>query len=170
MATLVYCWPPGPGVELLGAWQGGLGPFRLAKTPAKAAVRLEVVSRELRAPFVVRGAGEAALSTHLSGEIAAYAGTTEGAYLRTMALAGLLVARAMSLNPLLRVDDFRHANPANCLMSERFFFEEYFQAMESPCLCRGCRVFYGALCPAEEVAALERQIALVGAVGLGIGG
>jgi hypothetical protein len=159
----VYCTPTEPFLELLTADGDALLPYCLTPWPEMAAVCLEIVAKELRAPFVVHGAGEVVVSTHLAPEIARYAGISEVDYLRTMVLGGLLVARAMQLNPLMRVDDFRHANPVNCLLSDRFFLDEYFQLMESPCLCRGCRVFYGELCPGDEVAALERQLARVAA-------
>lgn len=158
---LVHCTPSREYIDLLSGETDALSPFRLMPERAGTEAQLEIVGRELRAPFVVRGAGKAVITTHLAPEIARYVGISEADYLRTMALGGLLVARAMQLNPLMRVDDFRHANPVNCLMSDRFFLDEYFQLMESPCLCRGCRVFYGELCPGDEVAALERQISRI---------
>lgn len=145
-------------MALFGGDETAFLPYRLTPNRVGAVACLHIVKKELRAPFVIQAAGEATITTHLAPEIARYVGISEVDYLRTMALAGLLAARAVQLNPLLRVEDLRHANPVNCLLSDRFFLDEYFQLMEAPCLCRGCRVFYGELCPEDEVAALERQI------------
>lgn len=142
---------------------GVAGPYRFggggAECPSTAGVRLEVVERELRAPFVARGPRDAVVTTHLADEIALYAGITRSRYLQGMALCAVVQARALALNALLRPEDLRHAHPACCLLSERWILEDYFQLVESPQICRGCRLFLRDLCPAEEVAALEAHVA-----------
>lgn len=124
-----------------------------------AALTLQVVDRELRAPFVTLGPREALVSTYLAPDIVRYAGLNLVDYHRALAFCAVLPTRALQLNPCLEPVDLLHGQPINCLLSDGICMEEYPGLFENPLLCASCRRFYAALCPPAEVRAWECQIA-----------
>lgn len=151
----VCCMNDSAAVALLVRANGPGSPYFFCSDAVPRDVVLEITARELRAPFLVRGPGEAVITTRLSREIADYAGLRMEEYLHTIALCAALQARALALNPDLRPDDFRHAQPSACLMAEHLQLEDYVALLESPRVCLGCRHFLQQLVPRDEVRALE---------------
>ena len=98
------------------------------------------------------------ISTSQCADISAYAGLPRRVYLMTLAMLGLVQWRALQLNPLMLPEDFFHGDSCNCLFQRRIFLEEYALVFEHPFTCAPCRNFYSALCPADEMRALERVV------------
>ena len=158
----ILCGPLGnPLIQLLQADEVPFGPYRFVAAALRPRVSIEIVDRELPAPFVAHPGGRVVLTSHLVDTLAAYARAPRHDYLRMMAVCGVVQARVFQRNPLLRSEDLYHHEPTRCLFARRYMIEEYFQPLESPQLCAGCRRFYRELLPRREFFGLKEAINVV---------
>ena len=102
------------------------------------------------------------VSTWQSGGICIYAGIPEPHYYLLCSMLGLNQWRALSLNPLLRVEDFAHDEPANCLYVRRQLKQDHAVLLDTPFVCQGCLDFYRCLGLEPEMTALMSVVGLVG--------
>ena len=158
----VLCGPLGhPLLEVLQTGPVRIAPYQFVAAALRPRLTLEIVDRELPAPFVAQLGGRVLLTAHLVDTLAAYARVSRHDYLRMVTLCGVAQARVFQRNPLMRPEDLYHREPTGCLFARRYLLEDYFHPLESPHICAGCRKFYGHLLPRREFAALREVIAVV---------
>lgn len=135
------------------AWSAGA--YRFVAAAQQPGIVLEVVERALPAPWVAKAGGRVLLTEKLVETFAAYARVPIFKYLQLVAVCGVAQGRTLACNPLLRPEDFLHADPGHCIFARRYLLDDFFSAIESPTLCQGCRTFYRPLLPEAEFGTLH---------------
>lgn len=129
-------------------------PFHFTQESRHGSIPLRLTEEFSNLPLEVDLLHGVRVHTYQSKGICAYAGISLEQYLLCWSMLGLVQWRALSLNPLLRHEDFLHGQTSKCMYASQLFMEDYALVFDMPHLCNSCLRFYGELCPKSEMESL----------------
>jgi hypothetical protein len=132
--------------------------FRFTQAPSAGAVRLRLTDRVTDKLYYANGT-RVVLSTHQSAGIALYLGISRAAYLLMTSMIALTQWRVLTLNPLLRAEDFTHREPPTCAFAAQPSIPCHVLALEKRYICPACREFFCCLGAESEILALQQVMA-----------
>ena len=131
---------------------------RSTKSRRDGPIDLYITDAPSKALFFTRLDRGVAVSLWQSQGISLYTGIDVDSYLLLCSILGLTQWRALSLNPLLREEDFIHEWPSECIFAKPESKAEFALLLENPVLCQGCTDFYHCLGVDLELQALCKML------------
>lgn len=150
---------PDDVLPLLEISRGRQNCFRFMQEPSEGGVPLRLTGQLQKRPYYLSVSGGIILSTVQSGQIACYLGVTRADLFLRNAMIALVQWRAITLNALLRPEDFSHAEPRTCVFAAQPSIGGHTIALEHGYVCPACHDFFSCLGAEPEIDALQHVLA-----------